>query len=433
MITFVLIAAVLVVVALAWLLPPLLRAGPSAADTDRTQLNLSMLRDQLADLEAERARGGLTPEQYAESKVELERRVLEETTANEERVAAGSSGAGKATAAIVAALVPVAAVVLYLILGDPGALDLQKRQASMAGGDHTKQPTAQDIEQMLSKLAQRLEKEPDNADGWAMLARSYYVLQRYPDAVRAYENLVRLVPQEPAVLADYADALAMKNGRKIAGEPLKLVMQALQIDPAQPKALAMAGTEAFDRQDFKQAVVYWEKLRASVPPESEMAQNIEGSINEARTRGNLGGVAAAPVAKAPPAATQATPGPVAQAAAPVVGGASVQGTVKLAAAVAAKAAPTDTVFVFARAAEGPRVPLAVLRVQAKDLPAQFTLDDTLAMAPQFKLSNFKNVLVSARISKTGNATASPGDLEAQGVPVNVGARDVVITIDRVVP
>ncbi len=427
MITFVIIATVLVAVALAWLLPPLLRRETAGATTDRTQFNLSLLRDQLADLEAEFKKGAVTPEQYAESKAELDRRVLEEA-ASEERAAGSTAGAGRTTAALVGAVVPVAAVVLYLVLGDPSALDLQGRAAAM--GDHTKQPTAQDIESMLTKLAQRLEKEPENADGWAMLARSYYVMQRYPEAVRAYQKLVKLVPQEPSVLADYADALAMQNGRKISGEPLALVHEALKIDPTQAKALAMAGTEAFDRQDFKLAVDYWERLRASVPPGSEMAQNIEGSINEARARGKITASDVPPMAAkgAPPAQAAAANAPVAAA-----GGASVQGTVKVDGAVAAKAAPTDTVFVFARASEGPRVPLAVFKLQVKDLPAKFTLDDSQAMAPQFKLSNFKNVVVNARVSKSGSATPSAGDLEGKGVPVEVGARDIAITIDRVVP
>jgi cytochrome c-type biogenesis protein CcmH len=427
-ITFVLVAALLVAVALAWLLPPLLRREAAADTTDRVQVNLAMLRDQLVDLEAEHARGALPPEQYAESKVELERRVLEET-ASEDRASTASGGAGRMTGALVAAVVPVGAVILYLAFGDPGALDLQRRITSV--GDHTKQPTAQDIEVMLTRLAQRLEKEPENADGWAMLARSYYILQRYPEAVRAYEKLVKLVPQEAAVLADYADALAMRDGRKISGRPLEIVHEALKIDPTQAKALAMAGTEAFDRQDFKAAVEYWEKLRASAPVDSEMAQNIEGSIAEARARGKLPGgeasVAAAKPAPAAPAAPTAA-APVAPAAA-----ASVAGTVKLDPTLAARAAPTDTVFVFARASEGPRVPLAVFRLQAKDLPARFLLDDSLAMAPQFRLSNFKNVLVNARISKTGSATPSSGDLEGKGVPVSLGAQNVVVTIDHVVP
>ncbi|HTT11786.1 MAG TPA: c-type cytochrome biogenesis protein CcmI [Burkholderiaceae bacterium] len=428
MIAFVLIAALLVAVALAWLLPPLIRRDPNALAHDRVQMNLALLRDQLADLDAEHAGGTLSTEQYTESKAELERRVLEETGAGARASAAAPFG-GRATAAVVAATVPITAVVLYVWLGDPSALDLQSRRAELG---HSKQPTRQDIDAMLVRLAQRLEREPGNMEGWAMLARSYYVLQQYPEAVRAYEQLVKLAPQEPAVLVDYADALAMRDGRKISGKPLELVQQALKLDPAQPKALAMAGTEAFDREDFRLAVEYWEKLRAVLPPDSEMGRNIVDSIAEARQRGGLGpgpeSVAQALPVAPPGAATKA-----ASPAAAASGAASVQGTVRLDPAVAARVAPTDAVFVFARAVEGPRMPLAVFRLQARDLPAKFTLDDSLAMAPNFRLSNFKNVLVNARVSKSGSATPSAGDLEGKGVSVGIGARDVVLTIDRVVP
>jgi cytochrome c-type biogenesis protein CcmH len=427
MIVFVLVAALLVGVALAWLLPPLIRRDPGAIARDRVQMNLQLLRDQLADLDAEHARGALPAEQYGESKAELERRVLEETETGT-RVTAAASG-GRATAAVVAAAVPIAAVVLYLALGDPSALDLQSRRASL---EHTKQPTQQDIETMLTRLAQRLEKEPNNVDGWAMLARSYYVLQRYPEAVRAYEQLVRLVPTEPALLVDYADALAMRDGRKISGKPLELVQQALKLDPKQEKALAMAGTEAFDRKDFRLAVEYWERLKAVAPPDSEMARNIASSIAEARARGGLGPAPPEVATKESPPPVAATPPTTPPAAAASATSASVQGTVRIDPGVAAQVAPTDPVFVFARAVEGPRMPLAVLRLRAQDLPAKFQLDDSLAMAPQFRLSNFKNVLVNARVSKSGSANPTTGDLEGKGVAVDLGARDVVLTIDRVV-
>jgi cytochrome c-type biogenesis protein CcmH len=240
-------------------------------------------------------------------------------------------------------------------------------------------------------------------------------MRRYADAVGAYERLVKLVPADPGLLTDYADALAMREGRRIAGRPLELVQQALKLDPNNLKALAMAGTEAFDRKDYKGAVEYWERLRAAAPPDSEIGRNVTGSINEARALGGLG--------EAPPVAAATAAAPAAR----------VQGTVRLDPALAARTAPNDTVFVFARAAAGPRVPLAVLTLRAADLPAQFALDDSMAMSPQFKLSGQKSVLVSARVSKSGRADSAPGDLEAEGVPVPVGASGVVVTIDRVVP
>lgn len=408
MITFVVIAALLVVVALAWVLPPLLRGSATAA-VDRTQMNLAILRDQLAELDAELARGALSPEQHAESRAELERRALDEGAAPAKATA---SRGGRIVAAFVVVLVPLASAALYLTLGDPGAFDPGSMQAQ---ADHTKQPSPEQIEAMLERLAQRLQNEPDNAEGWAMLARSYYVMRRYGDAVGAYERVVKLVPADPGLLTDYADALAMREGRRIAGRPLELVQQALKLDPNNLKALAMAGTEAFDRKDYKGAVAYWERLRAAAPPDSEIGRNVTGSINEARALGGLG----------------ETPPPVA--AAPAVPAARVQGTVRLDPGLAARTAPGDTVFVFARAASGPRVPLAVLTLRAGDLPAQFALDDSMAMSPQFKLSGQKSVLVSARVSKSGRADSAPGDLEAEGVAVQVGASGVVLTIDRVVP
>jgi cytochrome c-type biogenesis protein CcmH len=406
--TFVVIAALLVVVALAWVVPPLLR-GSHAAAVDRTQMNLAILRDQLAELDAELARGALSPEQHAESRAELERRALDETAAP---VKAPTSRGGRIVAAFVVVLVPLASAALYLTLGDPGAFDPGSTQAQ---SDHTKQPSPEQIEAMLARMAQRLQNEPDNVEGWSMLARSYYVMRRYADAVGAYERLVKLVPADPGLLTDYADALAMREGRRIAGRPLELVQQALKLDPNNLKALAMAGTEAFDRKDYKGAVEYWERLRAAAPPDSEIGRNVTGSINEARALGGLG--------EAPPVAAATAAAPAAR----------VQGTVRLDPALAARTAPNDTVFVFARAAAGPRVPLAVLTLRAADLPAQFALDDSMAMSPQFKLSGQKSVLVSARVSKSGRADSAPGDLEAEGVPVPVGASGVVVTIDRVVP
>jgi cytochrome c-type biogenesis protein CcmH len=426
MTTFVLAAVLLVAIALAWLLPPFLRRTGRAQVHDRIQMNLGLLRDQRADLDADLARGTLSAEQYAESKSELERRVLEETETQARAAVVAPRGA-RLTAGLLGAAVPVAAALLYLWLGDPGALDLQQRTVAAAG--HSKMPTAEEIETMLTRLAKRLEKEPNNPDGWAMLARSYYIMRRYPDAVVAYEKLVKLVPNEADVLADYADALAMRDGRKISGRPLELVMEALKLDPTQAKALAMAGTEAFDRKDYRHAVEYWEKLRDSAPPDSEIAQNVSSSIAEARSLGGLGAGTPAPTAQRAPTAPAPSTAPATPAPA---GAATVQGTVRLDPALAARAAPTDTVFVFARASEGPRVPLAVLKLQAKDLPAKFVLDDSLAMAPQFRLSNFKSVVVNARLSKSGLANPSAGDFEGQGVAVSLGARDAALIIDRVV-
>jgi len=425
---FLVIATFMVIVGLAWMLLPLLRRR-SAADIDRAAANLGLLKDQLADLQAERERGAVSEELYAETRAELERRVLEDAQAPPAGPTAAAGWYGRVTAAVIVVTVPIVAALTYSRLGDPAAFD----PLAQKGADAAHEMSAADVEQMATRLAERLKNEPDNAGGWSTLARTYYFQRKFPEAAQAYKKLVELVPDEASVLADYADALAMANGRRISGEPLALIKKALALDPTQWKALAMAGTEAFDRKDYQAAVDYWERLRASLPPEAPIAQQIAGSIAEARELGGLKpsgdektAVAAAPAAKPETKAA-------AKADAKASAGAQVSGVVALSPKLTANAKPDDVVFIFARAAEGPRMPLALKRIQVKDLPAKFALDDSMAMSPDFKLSKFSQVVVGARISKTGNAMPQSGDLEGLSDRVPPGKSEIKVTIDRVLP
>ena len=224
--------------------------------------------------------------------------------------------------------------------------------------------------------------------------------------------------------------LAVKNGRQLTGESLTLIDRALKIDPANLKALALAGTAAFDRKDYTLAVQHWEKLLAGVPADSAYRSQVQSGIDEAR---QLGKMPPSATALADAAATpQAAPAQSDGSAPPAAAGASVSGTVTLSAALAAQAGPDDTVFVFARAAEGPRMPLAVLRKQVKDLPFEFRLDDSMAMSPAAKLSGAARVVVGARISKTGDAIPKDGDLSGESAPVTPGASGLKIEIAEVV-
>ena len=280
MTAFLIAAAVLAAVGLAWLLWPLRARTSDTAALDQSATTLAILRAQLAELDAERAAGRLDAEQHRQASDELQRRVLEEAAAAQE---AGSSSHGRArfTAAVVGVLVPLAAAALYWQLGAPRALDPAALTAE------AQQPMSRErIEELVQQLAARMEKEPGNPEGWALLARTYYAMQRFDDSVKAYEKLYALQPQDADVMADLADALAMAAGRRIAGRPLELVQAALARDPQQWKALAMAGTEAFERKDYRAAVEYWERLRASVPADSSLATNIASSIDEARRLGN---------------------------------------------------------------------------------------------------------------------------------------------------
>ncbi|HSD41673.1 MAG TPA: c-type cytochrome biogenesis protein CcmI [Burkholderiales bacterium] len=410
MIAFALIATGMAAVAVAWILVPLLRSR-GAGGVDRDASNVAILRDQLADLQADLARGAIGPVQFEQARRELERRVLDEVSAAPD--AATVQRGTPWAAAVLAGLVPVVAVLLYLFIGTPDALGPQARAGGAEGGHEV---TREQVEKMVADLAARLEREPDNVNGWVVLARSYYVMNRFDDAARAYERAVTLVPNDPDLLADYADTLAVTTGGNLSGKPLELARRALAADPTHWKALALVGTEAFNRKDYESAIQYWEKLKATAPPGSPIAQSIDASIAEAR---ELGGMK---VAAKPPAQAAAAPA-----------GGRVAGKVDLSPGLKGKVAPTDTVFVFARAAEGPRMPLAILRRQVKDLPFEFALDDSMAMAPNMKLSSFPDVVVGARVSRSGNATPQSGDLEGLSKPVKVGASGIAVVIDSALP
>lgn len=330
-------------------------------------------------------------------------------------------------------LLIVAAVIGVAALGyaTTGTTDYDARAAKAVAQEHetaaaaSGMPDGAQLAAMVEKLAQRLKAEPEDVKGWSMLGRVQLVRGLPGDAVAAYQRALALRPDDASLLADAAEALGMKNGRTLAGEPSKLLTRALMLDPNHGKALTLAGSAAFERSDYASAITLWEKLLAVSPPEAEFAAQVRASVAEARQLAGLAPLAAAAHA---PAAVQAQPG--AQAA--VASTASVSGKVTLAAALAARAAPEDTVFIVARAAEGPRVPLAVLRRQVKELPISFTLDDSLAMAPTMKLSNFSKVIVIARISKSGQAMPVAGDITGQSAVVEVGAKALHIEMSEVV-
>jgi cytochrome c-type biogenesis protein CcmH len=419
---FIAVAAVMIAAACAWVLVPLLKRRPAVA-VEREASNLSVLRDQRGELEADLANGVISSEHYQVARAELDRRVIEETRA--EGVGADVSRPGAWTAAVVAAALPIAAVVLYLALGTPAALapELAARTQPADGGHDV---NAQQIEAMIERVKERLAKEPDNVDGWVVLARTYYVLGRAQEATSAFERAVALAPADANLLADYADTLGMTQNQSLEGKPAELIARALAADPNQWKANALAGTLAFSRNDYAKAIEHWERVKRNVPPESPVAQSIDGSLAEAR---KLAGGGAAKVAAAP-AAAAARPAPPA---AGTRAAASVAGTVSLAPSLAASLSPDDTVFVFARPADGSRMPLAVVRGKVRDLPLAFTLDDSGAMAPTHRISDHGEVVVGARVSRSGTVNPQPGDIEILTSPVKVGMTGVALVIDRKAP
>jgi len=393
-------------VALAFIVVPLLKRRVAAGLT-RNAINVAVYRDQLRELDVDLQAGTLARDQYERSRAEIESRLLQDVQQTDE----GPRQARSEFSAVAFAIgLPVCALAVYLVVGNPQAID--KKDAG-PGSPHG--VTQAQVLEMVAKLDARMRANPDDAAGWIMLARSYAALGRFKEASEAYANAAARVSDDAQLFADYADTLAMAQGQKLDGEPEKLIARALAIDPKNVKALALAGTVAFNRKDYSKAIGYWERILPVVPPDSETAQAVRASITEARAF--AGG--APPVASA----AEGSDRPSAPA------GSRISGTVTLAPALAARIEPNDTVFIFARAVQGPRMPLAILRRRASELPIEFTLDDSMAMTPQMKLSSFPEVVVGARVSKSANAMPQPGDLEGSSSPIKVGANGVSVVID----
>ncbi|MEO5698650.1 MAG: c-type cytochrome biogenesis protein CcmI [Burkholderiaceae bacterium] len=406
-------AVVMVGLTVLLLLRPWKRQRPDEVATTR-EINTGIYRDQLAELDRDLAAGTIAGDSFEQARAELQRRLLDDAATAE--VAPAPAPRRSHTTTALALAVPLLATGLYAWLGTPQALQPAPPPAA--------QVTAADVDQMLATLAARLEKNPDDPQGWTMLARSYRALGRIPEAQNAYEHIGESLNRDPVLMTEYADVIAAASGGMLEGKPLELVMAALQLDPDSGMALALAATAAHQRQDPAQAAAYWERLLKQLPPDSDDARWVTKTLADLRTTpaetaGNASPTGAASSPQAQEAGASASP--------------SIRGSVSLAPELAARTQPTDTVFVFARAAEGPRMPLAVQRARVADLPLDFRLDDSMAVSPQFKLSSVPRVSVEARISRSGDATPAAGDLISAGELVQPGAGAVTLRIDRVRP
>jgi cytochrome c-type biogenesis protein CcmH len=404
-------------------------------------------QDPLRQLQGLREAGVLSPQEYAAALERLERGAATGTHTSAQApvtTAADAPAPGPAAAmpAVATAAPPRVGRALllvtllftlavglagYAVFGEFATALNPERQAAPAVAEG-QLPSQEEITAMIERLAQRLKERPDDAEGWAMLARSQLVLGRLEEAAQASARALQLQPDSPQALADHADVLAMKNGRTLEGEPMRLIERALQLDPDHLKSLALAGAAAFDRGDMARAAQLWDRVALLGPPGSDIVQQARDGAAEARRLASQA---------TPGAAAASTPGR-GQGAAPQAAAAAarVSGRVELSAALKAQARPEDTVYVFARNADpagGNRMPLAIVRAQVKDLPLPFALDDSHAMGPGLGLSTATRVVVGARISRSGRAIPQPGDLEGLSAPVDVGTRDVRVEISRVLP
>jgi cytochrome c-type biogenesis protein CcmH len=425
--TFWAIVSAMTLAVLALVLRPLLMRQPTV--TNEQEKKLPVYRQQFSELEQDLTSGLLTDEQYQTARHELERRVLEETGSTEtSTMTSGGIVNLRVVALSLAMIIPAASGVLYWTLGNPAAMTHPAASPMAAqGGAGDDRQMIEGLNTLMERLKKKLEQNPNDATGWAMLARSYMAMERYADAVPAFEKAFKLNPNDADMLADYADALGIHQGRKLEGRPETMIDKALKVDPNHVKALMLAGTIAYNRKDFALAVKDWERARTNLPSDSdpEFSEQITAAIGEAKQR--MGGAPFMAATNAPRAssAMPADHPPVKKAS----GSRAITGKVVLGPSMAGKALP-DTLFVFAKDVAGPPMPVSIVRASKNDLPFTFRLDDSTSPMPSRKLSDIETVVIVARLSKSGQAMPGSGDLEGMSQPIKPGAENITVVIDR---
>ncbi|QOJ23723.1 MAG: c-type cytochrome biogenesis protein CcmI [Gammaproteobacteria bacterium] len=442
MTAFWVISGVFIVTALLFVVPTLLRSrNDQLKNLEHDAVNITVYRDQIAELDRDLENDILSREQYDKSKQELQQRMLQDVTERDNIVVDRNKKIRNiALSAVIILTLPLAAVSLYLAIGDTRGLlpQAQLASATQMNRDGGGSPAGHDnFSSVLENLIKRLSDNPEDIEGWVMLGRTYAIMGRYNEASNTYAKLVELIPDSPQILSDYADVLAMKNQGNLSGKPAELIYQALRIDPQYPKALALAGTVEFEQGKFAQAAEHWENLLQVIPPDAQLTQSVKESIAEAKLLASGGKPTASeqPV-KVAEAKQEISAQPVEKAVsadAPAATSLSVSGHVTISGDLAAKVSSSDTLFIYARAKSGPKMPLAILRLKASDLPASFTLTDDMAMTPTMKMSSFPEVVIEARVSKSGQAVTASGDLQGFSEPVKLGHNNISIVINKQVP
>lgn len=289
MILFWVICALLIVIALAFVLPPLLQRSNEAEvviDEERKQANIEVYRDQLSELEADLRNGIVAEDQYAQDRDELERRLLEDTAATRSKKTANSAPVdARSTAYLLGFGLPLVAIIFYLKVGEPNLITNPAPVGAPPAAESAAPPqrTQAQIEANVAKLAERLKSNPNDPQGWTMLARSYSSMEKYSEAANAYAKATELNPKDADLLAEYAFVTGMAGGKSLEGKPTELINRALKVDPENPKALQLAGSAAFQAKDYNKAIDYWQRVLKKVPPGSEVAETINARINEAKT------------------------------------------------------------------------------------------------------------------------------------------------------
>ncbi|MFI3118783.1 MAG: c-type cytochrome biogenesis protein CcmI [Methylococcaceae bacterium] len=405
MIQFGIFVALLIALALCFLLIPLW-LKPEIVSNDDSQINIELAQKKLQALKTDLENDLITQTQYELLKNELLVNLQRDLKQSETRVIDDKKG--RWLAIPLGVFVPLLALAIYSVKGDFRAFD----DTAIKGEMPTK--TAADINGMVAKLAQKMAQNPSDSEGWIMLARSYKVLKRYPEAVEALRKARALTGEQPEILLQLADVLAMEKGGTLLGEPAELVAKALALDPDNGMALWLYGLANAEDNKFNEAIGYWQKLQTHYQPQDADYLEVQKLIDQAHEA--LG----QPVAAAENKAAKNNKG--------------IHLMVSLGDKFKAAANPEDAVFIYAQPAQGGKMPLAVVKKQVKDLPLEVTLDDSMAMMPTMTLSSVANVQVSARVSHTGNAIAQSGEpIGKMPLSTTVDNGVVKLVIGEIVP
>ncbi|MEY6431676.1 c-type cytochrome biogenesis protein CcmI [Thioalkalicoccus limnaeus] len=426
MIVFWIFAAGLAGLALVFVVPALVNRRPISAGIAQDELNLAVFRQQLGELDRDLSAGNLSQDQYDSARRDLERELLSDLDATDAPAVASSNQRGRWIAVVLAVVVPAGAVLLYLQIG---ANDIIPRLEAAAPGSpgaalaHGGSGESLSLEVLVQRLHKRLDQNPKDVDGWLLLGRTYYTIDKPNRALGAFQRAFDLAPDNPEVMLAYAQGLAIVGDGNLEGAPAELIRKVLAIEPDNVGARWMEGMLAYERRQYNAAVLAWEWVLARMDPASEDADELRRSIADARHR------AGGPPAVGPSADQSAAADEVHRA--PEAAAAGVTVSVNLDESLWFHAAADDALFIYARAVDGPPMPLAATRARVIDLPLTIRLDDSMAMLPERPMSQFDEVMVGARISKSGSATAQAGDLEGEVGPIRIGdGEPVTLIIDR---
>ena len=423
MTVFLLIAALMIAAALAFVVIPLLRSRDQANVVADPTHRLRVLDEALAA-------GVIDADEYASKRAAIKK------TASRAVAAAQGQRSRTAFAALlaVALLLPASALLLYRLVGAPQALD-PANLASPPAAEQTAEQAA-NMEQAITGLAAKLKQQPDDAQGWALLARAYQATNRLEESRDAFKQAHEHAPDDADLAVEYAQALALAApDHRIHGEPRTLLDAVLAKDPENQRALWLIGISDYQDEKYDSAIATWKKLLPMLAPDSDVARSVRNEIAEAEARRD-GRPPPTPEGESPDATASADAAPTSPETQPTSAASAPRLTVQVALdpKLKDKLDPDATLFVFARAASGPPMPLAIQRLKAAQLPLTVTLDDSMSMMPAMKLSKFAQVVVGARVSKSGNAMPQSGDLQVLSAPIDVRRTEpVVLSIDQVVP